>query len=229
VSETVVLCGSLGSTAELWAGQLGVLDGRRVVAVDYPGHGGAPVGELRGMTDLAERVLAEVGAEPFSLVGVSLGGCVGMRLALDVPDQVERLVLAFTSPRFGEPAQWHDRAALVREGGLAEIVDAVIARWFTPAFPDAERYRAMFLSVDPEGYAQCCEALADWDVRADLGRIAAPVLVVSGSEDPSTPPEVGRALAAAIPDARFEVIRDGAHLANVERPDDFNQLLEAFL
>jgi 3-oxoadipate enol-lactonase len=229
VSETVVLCGSLGSTAEMWEAQRPVLAGRRVVTVEYPGHGGAPVGELRGMTDLAERVLAAVGVGPFSFIGVSLGGCVGMRLALDAPDRVERLVLAFTSPRFGEPAQWHDRAAIVREGGLEEIVDAVVDRWFTPAFPDAARYRAMFLSVDPEGYAQCCEALTDWDVRADLARVAAPVLVVSGSEDPSTPPEVGRALAAAIPDARFELIRDGAHLANVERPDDFNQLLEAFL
>ena len=115
------------------------------------------------MSELARRVLDAVGEGSFSFVGLSLGGAVGIQLALDVPDRIERLVLACTSARFGEPQHWLDRASLVRREGLAAIVDAVLARWFTPSFGDVDRFREMFLSVDPEGYARCCEALAAMD------------------------------------------------------------------
>jgi pimeloyl-ACP methyl ester carboxylesterase len=75
----------------------------------------------------------------------------------------------------------------------------------------------MFLSVDAEGYARCCEALARWDVTRELGEIAAPTLVISAAEDPATPPAMGEVLAAGIPGARFEVLAHAAHLANAER------------
>jgi 3-oxoadipate enol-lactonase len=213
----------------MWDGQRPALAGRRVVAVEHPGHGNAPVVDFAGVSDLAARVLAEVGDEPFSFVGLSLGGAVGMQLACDVPDRVERLVLACTSARFGEPQQWLDRAATVRSEGLAAIVDAVLARWFTPAFGEAARWREMFLSVDPEGYARCCEALATWDARERLHEIEAPTLLVAASEDPTTPPAELEAIARAIPGARLELIEHAAHLANVERADEFNRLLEEWL
>ena len=229
MSGTVVLCGSLGSTSAMWEPQLPVLEGRRVVKVEHPGHGGAPVTEVRAVEDLAAQVLEQAGPGTFSVVGLSLGGAVGMRLALDAPERVEKLVLASTAARFGEPEGWYERAATVRERGLEAIVDAVLARWFTPAFGGVGRFRDMFLSGDPEGYARCCEALASWDVRDELAEVAAPTLVISASEDPSTPPEAGEALAAGIPRARFEVIAGAAHLANVERPEQFNRLLEEHL
>ncbi|HVA32366.1 MAG TPA: alpha/beta fold hydrolase [Gaiellaceae bacterium] len=229
MSATVVLCGSLGSTAAMWEPQLETLRRRRVVAVDHPGHGAAPVTDARSMAALAARTLEEVGPGTFSFVGLSLGGAVGMRLALDAPERLEKLVLASTAARFGEPHGWHERAATVRESGLAAIADAVLARWFTPAFGDAAAFRAMFLSIDAEGYARCCEALAGWDVRDELGAIETPTLVISGAEDPSTTPVEGKALAARIPGARFEVLANAAHLANVERPDAFNRLLEDHL
>jgi len=229
MSGTVVLCGSLGSTSAMWEAQLRVLEGRRVVKIEHPGHGGAPLANVQAVDDLAARVLRQAGADTFSFVGLSLGGAVGMRLALDSPDRVEKLVLACTSARFGEPEAWYERAATVREHGVEAIADAVLARWFTPAFGDAGRFREMFLSVDREGYARCCEALARWDVRNDLGEIAAPTLVISASEDPATPPAAGEVLASGIPGARFEVLANAAHLANTERPDHFNRLLEEHL
>jgi 3-oxoadipate enol-lactonase len=229
MSGTVVLCASLGSTAAMWESQLRVLEGRRVVKVEHPGHGGAPLTEVRTVEDLAAHVLAEVGTGTFSFVGLSLGGAVGMRLALDAPDRVEKLVLACTSARFGEPEMWFERAATVREHGLEAMVDGLLTRWFTPAFGDVDRFREMFLSVDPEGYARCCEALARWDVREELGKIAAPTLVISAADDPATPPATGEVLAAGIPAARFEVLANAAHLANVEQPDEFNRLLEEHL
>ena len=229
MSGTVVLCGSLGSTSAMWDPQLPALDGRRIVTVEHPGHGGAAVTEVHNVGDLAARVLDAVEDDTFSFVGLSLGGAIGMRLALDAPDRVERLVLACTAARFGEPDAWHERAATVREQGLEAIVDAVLDRWFTPEFADVARYRDMFLSVDPEGYARCCEALARWDVRDELAAITAPTLVVAADGDPSTPPSVVEAVAAAVPGARFAVLANGAHLVNVEQPAQFNRLLEEHL
>jgi 3-oxoadipate enol-lactonase len=230
MSGTVVLCGSLGSTSAMWDAQLPALEGRRVLRIEHPGHAGTPVSNVADVADLALRALGEVaGGEAFSFVGLSLGGAVGMRLALDAPERVERLVLASTSARFGEPEQWTERAAIVRAEGLEAIVDAVLARWFTPAFADASTFRDMFLATDREGYARCCEALARWDVREQLGMIEAPTLVIAGAEDPSTPPAEGELIASRIPHARLAIIEGAAHLANVERAGEFNRLLEEHL
>ena len=218
---TVVLCGSLGATSSIFDAQAPVLED--VVRVEHPGHDGAPPAEVRTVADLAARVTED----RFSFVGVSLGGAVGMQLALSAPERLDKLVLACTSARFGEPAQWSERAAQVREEGLEAIVDAVLARWFTGDVPDG--FREMFLSTDRESYAQCCEALAQWDVREELGAIDVPTLVIAGEQDPSTPPEHGELIAARIPGARLEVIPNAAHLANVERAMEFNRLLEEHL
>jgi 3-oxoadipate enol-lactonase len=229
MSGAVVLCGSLGSTAAMWEPQLPALRGRKVVTVEHPGHGGAPVTDARTVADLAARVLALVDADTFSFVGLSLGGAVGMRLAVDAPDRVERLVLTSTAARFGEPGSWLDRAETVREQGLEAIADAVLARWFTPGFRDSALFREMLLSIDPEGYARCCEAIAGWDIRDELGAIRAPTLVIGGADDPSTPPAIAEEIAAGIPGARLEVLASAAHLANVEQPARFNRLLEEHL
>jgi pimeloyl-ACP methyl ester carboxylesterase len=83
----------------------------------------------------------------------------------------------------------------------------------------------MVLSTDAEGSARCCDALARWDVRNELGRIAAPTLVVSGADDPSTPPQHGELLASGIAGARHVVLPGARHLANVERAEVVNALL----
>lgn len=226
--STVVLCGSLGSTQAMWDPQRPVLADRRAVFVEHPGHGGSPLAKLASVDDLVQRVL-DVTDGTFSFIGLSLGGAIGMRLAATVPERVERLVLACTSPRFGEPEQWHERAALVRAKGIAPIVDGVMERWFTPAFVDVARYRELYLTIDPEGYARCCEALAGWDGWDDLARIEAPTLVAAGALDPTAPPEVAERIGGHIRGARVEVLDGAAHLANVERAEDFNRLLEEHL
>jgi 3-oxoadipate enol-lactonase len=226
---TVILCGSLGATSAIWDGQAPALDGRRVVRVEHPGHDGAPAVDVRTVGDLAQRALQLAGDGRFSFVGLSLGGAVGMQLALSTPERLDKLVLASTSARFGEPTGWSRRAALVRREGLEPIVDVVLGRWFTPAFGAPHGFREMFLSTDRESYARCCDALARWDVREELERIATPTLVIAGEQDPSTPPEHAELIASRISGARLEVIPAAAHLANVERADAFNQLLEGYL
>ena len=228
----LVLSGSLGSTIEMWEPQREALARFDVVAVDHPGHGGAGVpARAIGLEDLGRSVVAaldERGIERASFCGLSLGGAVGMWLAVHVPERVERLVLACTRASFGDPAGWEERAATVRAHGTEAIVDTVIERWFTPAFRDRARWRAMMASIDPEGYARCCEVLRDTDLRGDLQRIEAPTLVIAGADDPSVPRDEIELLADGIPDARLVEV-PGAHLANVEHPQAFSDALVSFL
>jgi 3-oxoadipate enol-lactonase len=147
---------------------------------------------------------------------------VAMWLAINAPERVDRLVLCCTSAHLGPPEFWDERAELVRREGMAAVADTVVGRWFTPGFPDRERYRAMLLATDPESYARCCEAIRDMDLRADLPRIAAPTVVIAGAVDPSTPVEHAETIVRGLAGARLLVIPDTAHLANVEGAEAVN-------
>jgi 3-oxoadipate enol-lactonase len=227
--RTVVLSGSLGATSEMWDAQAEALGDFNVVRVEHPGHGGAPMEDVRDVRTLARRVLEVVDAERISFVGLSLGGAVGIHVAREAPERVERLVLAATSARFGTAETWDERIALVRNGGMGAVADAVLPRWFTPAFKDVQRFRAMLVSTSPEVYVRYCEILREYDVRGRLGGITAPTLAIAGAEDPTSPPEHLEAIAAEIACARVVVIPNGAHLVNVERATEFNDALLAHI
>jgi 3-oxoadipate enol-lactonase len=231
--RVVVLLGSLGSTLDMWNAQVPALAERfRVLRVDHPGHGGSPllyVRSLEGITQDVVALLDELRLDRVSFCGLSLGGAVGMRLALDAPERLDRLVLCSTSMRFATPDFWEERARVVREQGVEAIADLVLERWFTPDFADVRRYRDMLVSTPAEGYARCCEALRDWDVRGKLGDVGLQTLVVAGADDPSTPPADLEAIASEIPGARLIVLDRARHLVNVERADEVNADLLSFL
>jgi 3-oxoadipate enol-lactonase len=105
-----------------------------------------------------------------------------------------------------------------------------VARWLTPELarerPDlVDWLRGMIAGTSPVAYTGCCGAIERMDLREGLSGIAAPTLVVAAAQDPSIPPDHGEALAAAIPDARFELLSPSAHLAVIERADDVTRLL----
>lgn len=234
-TPTLVLLGSLGSDHSMWSHQIRELSKLfRVIAVDHRGHGGSEL--IPGpctLDDLTADVLAlldslEVGT--FHVAGLSLGGAVAQWLAIHHPDRIESVALLCTAARFGEPQGWTDRAAAVRDGGMEAVADAVVARWITPALAERDprlnaSLRAMITATDPEGYAACCDALAGYDVRADLGRIGCPTLVVAGDEDPSTAPDVVREIADGVEGARFVVLSPAAHVPTVELPGRVTALL----
>lgn len=231
--SALVLSGSIGSTTETWEPQRQAFAGFDILALDHPGHGSAPApaGPI-ALADLGRRVLAtldERGIARASVCGLSLGGAVGIWLAANAPERVDRLVLACTKARFGASQAWLDRAAAVRRGGMEAVVDAVLERWFTPGFGDRGRWRAMMASVDPEGYARCCELLAGVDLRGNLQRIEAPTLVVAGAEDSTVTPEDVDLLVSGIRGAQLVTIAGAAHIANVERPDAFAAAVVGFL
>lgn len=225
----LVLSNSLGTTMAMWDPQLGPLSAhRRVLRYDRRGHGASPVPDgPYAIDDLGRDLLAlldALGIERVDFCGLSLGGMVGMWLASEAPERVDRLVLCSTSALLGPPEQWTERAATVRDRGMDAIVEAGLERWLTADFraarPDvARRMGDMLRSAPPEGYAACCEAIRDLDLRERLGAITAPTLLIAGADDPSTPPAHLERIRAGVPGARLAVLEHAAHLLNVEHPD----------
>jgi 3-oxoadipate enol-lactonase/4-carboxymuconolactone decarboxylase len=224
----LILGPSLGTSLAVWDPQVPALARtHHVIRYDLPGHGGSPASLLRAgatVADLGRLVLAladSLGVDRFAYAGISLGGAVGTWLAVHHPDRVDSLALICTSARFGEPAGWHERAALVRAKGTDPVADSAATRWFTEGFagePAAEALVADMRAADPEAYAACCDAIAGFDLRAELPGVSALTLVVAGRQDPATPPSHGRELADGIPGASLTEVAHAAHLANVERP-----------
>jgi 3-oxoadipate enol-lactonase len=234
-APVVVLSSSLGTTQELWEQHLPALAERfRVLTYDHPGHGVSDLPAqpctVESLAGALVSLLDELGIERVAHCGVSLGGMVGMALALEAPERVDRLVLSCTSAYLGPPEGWEERARIVRREGMEAIADGVVARWFTSAFASEEpktvaRIRAMLTATPPEGYARCCEAIGAWDARERIAAIDASVLVVAGADDPATPVEHAELLAGRIHGARLAVLERAAHLANVERADAFTATL----
>lgn len=231
-APVLVLGPSLGTTRAMWDPQHDALCSHfRVLRFDLLGHGGSAVPAGPYTVDrMAGEVLSLLGGiERFHYAGLSLGGMIGMAVAAAVPDRVDRLALLCTSAHLPPAQGWLDRAHQVRAYGTASIADTSAGRWFTPAFTDRAKYLAMLAGTPDEGYAACCGAIAAMDLRPLLARITAPTLVISGRDDPATPPEYGRRIAAAIPGARFVEVAGAAHLANVERPAEVTALLTEHL
>lgn len=234
-APVVVLSSSLGTTMSMWDPQLTELAERfRVLRYDHRGHGGssAPGGPYT-IAELAGDVVAlldRLRLAPASIVGLSLGGMVAMWLAAHVPNMVDRLVLCCTAPQLGTRESWHERAATVRANGTGVLLEALLDRWLTPGFREANPgtvalVREMLESAQPDGYASCCEAIATMDQRRDLARIAAPTLVVAGELDPVVPPSLAAELQGAVAGATLAVVPDAAHLCNLEQPAAFTSLL----
>ncbi len=228
-APVLVLGNSLGTGRMIWEPQVPALRQRfRLLRFELPGHGGAPTPPgPYSIASLGTGVLALLdayGVERASYCGISLGGMIGMWLAARAPGRIAALGLVCTSAYLPPAEGWRARADLVQESGLAAISAQSAGRWFTAGFAEREpgvvaSFIAELERADPVGYAGCCHAIAAMDLRADLGSITAPTLVISGADDPATPPGHGATIAAGIPGARHVIIPAAAHLANVCSPD----------
>jgi 3-oxoadipate enol-lactonase / 4-carboxymuconolactone decarboxylase len=243
----LVLGPSLGTTAATLWGECarGLTDAFDVVAWDLPGHGhnsarpeeGFTMAELAaGVLVVVDDVLVDRG-EPggsFGYAGDSVGGAVGLQLALDAPERLEGAVLLCTGARIGDPAMWGERVRQVRASGTASLVAPAAERWFGPGFLEREPERGSALlhalqETDDVGYAMVCDALARFDVRDRLGEVDVPVLAVAGCDDVATPPALLRALAEEVPHGEYVELDGAAHLAPAERPEVVARLVRGHL
>ncbi|MEV5442632.1 alpha/beta fold hydrolase [Streptomyces sp. NPDC052644] len=233
-APVLVLAPSLGTTWHMWDRQIAELTARhRVFRFDLPGHGGAPARPASSAAELTGRLLDTLdalGVQRFGYAGAGLGAAVGAELALRAPHRLASLALVGASPRFGTADEYRQRGVVVRAHGMDPMARLAPEQWFTPAFAAAQPAIVdwavqMVRTTDPGCYIAACEALAAFDVRADLTRIGVPTLVLVGSDDRVAGPAAARTLVAGIPDARLAVVPAAAHLAPVEQPAAVTDLL----
>lgn len=236
----VLMSNSLGTDCTMWDGQAAAWEGKmRLVRYDKRGHGKSslPPEDESTIERLGRdvlHILDDLDIDKVRYCGLSIGGMTGMWLGINAPERFTRLVLSNTAAFVGNPDAWNERIATVRAGGMEPFADAVLERWFTESFrmretEKIEKVRKMLVATSVKGYCACSAAVRDMDQRAGLASIDLPTLVVSGAEDPATPPELGDAVAAGIPGAALLKIESAAHLSNIEKPEIFTDVVGEFL
>jgi 3-oxoadipate enol-lactonase len=212
---------------------------RRVILVNMPGYGrSSPVGST--IEEYADHVAGLFRALELSarsaVLGNGFGGFVALALAARHGVRFDRLIVADSVATFPAPAKEPFKIlhAKVSEQGMDAVLDAAVRRMFPEAFilnhPKivAER-KAALAQADPQCFARACLALARVDLRDAVRGIRNPTLVMVGALDQTTPPELARELAQAIPGARFQEIPGAGHCPQIESPAEFLAAVQAFL
>jgi 3-oxoadipate enol-lactonase len=237
-APVLVLSNSLGTTWQMWQPQMADFTQHfRVLRYNTRGHGRSPVSEGSLTLDsLGQDVIAlldHLDIERAFFCGISLGGMTGMWLNRHAPARFPRIVVANTAAKIGEAKGWLQRAATVRQQGMAPVASTAADRWFTPAFRKQNPGMVQLLIDDlahtpSEGYAACCEALAAADLRAEVAAMLRPMRVIAGVEDPVTTLQEAEWLAAQAKQTEC-VALPASHLSNVACPSGFNQHVITFL
>src|ERR1700758_1113753 len=211
----------------------------RVIVPELTGFGLSQTvsGGLAGVADrMAEAVQDGAGGEVAIVLGNGYGGFVALQMAIRHPKLASKLILADCGAAFSQDGReaFRNMAAASKAKGLAAITDVAMRRLFAPAFqeqhPDLMRdRREAFLRTGPEVFRAACNALAELDLRPDLGKVRVPVLVLVGEHDEATPPPMSHELAAGLPNARLKIIAGCAHVPQLQSPKLFLDTIADFL
>ncbi len=237
-APAIMLSHSHFSDHRMWCPQIEALSDRyRVVAYDTRGHGGSGVPKgpysLDDLAGDALELLDALGLDTVHFAGLSMGGMIGMTLALKAPGRVRSLLLCDTAAEM--PAGiWDERIATAHTEGVEPLLEPTMARWFTPEFhassPETIAWiRGIASGTVTEGYIACAEAIKAMRLGPRLGDIRAPTRVIVGGQDPATPVAAAEVLAEGIPGAELVVIDQAAHLANLEQAAAFTEAMLVFL
>jgi 3-oxoadipate enol-lactonase len=213
-----------------------------VVAVDIHGHGASGYRDTMTLEEMTEdfyRLLEKLNLRKVIWFGCSIGGMIGMRLALAHPEVIDSLILMSTAARLDPPEMKEATLRLwelFRDGHREEVADPAMKFFFAPkTYQDRpeliEKYKKELISLK-EAEGMFAAALAVFN-RSDIGgiisRIDAPTLVIVGRDDPATPPAQAEFIAGQIPNARLEIIEDANHLVAIEKPSEVTKLVREFL
>jgi pimeloyl-ACP methyl ester carboxylesterase len=216
-------------------------DADRIVVWNLPGYGGKPLGGPLGFPGLASALAADLdalGIERAVLLGHSIGGMVVQELAATLPERVRALILSATTAVFGSRDGSFQRAFVEARLGPLEAGQTMarMAAEASPrllgssAAPAAAPALVRLMAEVPEAtFRAAIQCLVTFDRRADIGRIAAPTLLIAGEEDTNAPLRTMTRMAEAIPGARLEVLRGIGHLAPLECPDRYAEIVRQFL
>lgn len=237
--DVLVFVHGLGGSTNTWCPQAQVLKrDLRLVAYDLAGSGRTPVRDSISIESHVQDLL-EVARNAGSggrvhLAGHSMGTIICQHFTAEHPELVASLALigVFPEPPDAARGALRDRAAKARAEGMRGIADAVVAGGTADDTkvnqPAAAAFvRESVMAQSPEGYARNCEALAEAR-SADLSAIGCPTLLLTGDQDRTAPPDVGRAMASAIKGAELQVLTACGHWATIERAKQVNYALTVF-
>lgn len=224
----IVFLNSLGTDFRIWERFVAHLPSDiPLLLLDKRGHGLSQIAEatMETYAEDAAALMKRRGLGPALVAGVSIGGAIAQCLALSRPDLVAGLLLSNTGAKIGDDETWNGRLDALETHGLTAMSDAVLERWFPPAFREArsvelEGWRTMLTRTPAEGYAIASRALRDTDLRGRAGAIEAPALCLAGSDDLATPPDLVRALADLVPGADYAEIEGAGHLPMIDHPEE---------
>lgn len=229
----LVLIHGLGLDLRLWDALLPHLP-TRTLRLDLRGHGAsdtpAPPYAMGGMIRDVERLMDHFALKDAVVLGAGEGGLIAQGLAVKRLDLVRALVLTGSSTRFANPDVWDTRLARLKAQGPdldAECAALLGPRW--RALPETDPLRAMLTQTRRDGWTGFASAIATSDFYQTTATLRLPSLILAGADDRKTPPDIQRELADLVPDATFQLIRGGSHLAMLTHAEGFVHPLKAFL
>ena len=237
----VTFSNSLATDLSMWDDQVAALESDfRILRYDKRGHGASE--EVRApyaLDDLVGDVVAiwdALGVRRSHFVGLSIGGRIGLRLAIDYPERLLSAVISNTRADVPNPIRklWEARIDTAQREGMGGLANTTVERWCSPSFfatdtAVLEKMRAMVRATSVEGYIRGARALMDHDDRARLGDIGVTCLFIAGRDDTSAAPDSMRAMSEAVRDACFVELSPAGHIANMEQPGAYNEALRPFL
>lgn len=215
-----------------WPPEIRRLAGRRVYAIDLPGHGKSRGRGEQSIQDYAGKVrewLGATGHRRAVLGGHSMGGAIALSLALDYPDCAAGLAL------IGSGACLRVNPALLEmladPEKYSQAVEAIIRWSFSPQAPTrlVQLAASRMAQTAPGVLYQDLVACNNFDVSERLAEIHLPTLVICGSADKMTPLRLSSQLTAGIPEAQLETIPEAGHMVMLEQPQAVAAAMAKFL
>lgn len=238
----LVFLHGLGGGHHAWDRQLPYFSarGHPSHAWDQPGYGHSETVEPYDLEQVAlslKRLVESLGNEPVVLVGHSMGGLIAQEAYARFPHLVKALVLCFTSAAFvGDSSFARDfvaaRLGPLEQGKSMADIAATVMPTMRGSKSDPEGLalaQKIMSGIPPETYRKAVHLLTTFDRREQLSRIAAPALLVAGSDDKTAPASIMKRMSEKIPGAEYALLEGCGHLGQMDQPDAFNAALGEFL
>jgi len=229
----IIFLHGVGSDKTVWKPQLDHFGkDRRTLAFDYPGYAESELVPDATRDDFAAAVLAamdSLGIEKAHVCGLSLGGVIAIAMHAAAPDRCASLVIADSFAVHPQGQAIYDRSTAASHDmrGLAETrIGALMVSEDPDLRGDVIDTMA---AIDPETYRIGARAvwLADQQDRAAAIRV--PTLILCGDADAITPPALSEELATLIPGSKLQILEGASHLANLDKPAEFNAAIGGLL
>ena len=238
-APTVIFSNSLGTDLRKWLPFIPFIPNQfRAIFYDKRGHGLSEISpnpfSINELTDDLIQIAEAKNVKSFCIVGVSIGGQIGLNAAAKYPEKIGALVFSNTAPKIRDNQFWDNRMNAIQENGLSYVADGALSNWFSKDYRthnslQLQCWKAMFNRTTLKGYLSCCEVLKKTNLVSQAKNLSQETLVIGGTEDGSTPPEMVKEGFKYFQNARLEIMNGPGHIPHIEKPKEYSQLIFSFI